>query len=115
MKYLITENQIKRIIKKNFGLDLTDNIIMVTNKWELPFEFDNTVPERQLNRFLNSYGPMYVITTSKNMYLGQERENGWLFYDKRDMKTPEHQIMRELGIHGLGLTVDDLINAYIEE
>jgi hypothetical protein len=115
MKYLITENQIKRIIKKKFGLDLTDNISMVTNKWELPFEFDNTVPERQLNRFLNTYGPMYVITTTKNMYLGQERENGWLFYDKKDLKTPDHKIMSELGIQGLGLSAGDLIDAYIND
>lgn len=115
MKYLITENQIKRIIKKKFGLDLTDNISMVTNKWELPFEFDNTVPERQLNRFLNTYGPMYVITTTKNMYLGQERENGWLFYDKKDLKTPDHKIMNELGIQGLGLSAGDLIDAYIND
>jgi hypothetical protein len=115
MKYLITENQIKRIIEKKFGIDLTDKISMVTNKWELPFEFDNTVPERALNRFLNQYGPMYVITTPKNMYLGQERENGWLFYDVKDLKTPDHKIMRELGIHGLGLSAGDLINAYIEE
>jgi len=114
MKYLITENQIKRIIKKKFGIDLTDKISMVTNKWELPFEFE-FISERSLNRSLNIYGPMFVIQTPKNMYLGQERENGWDIVDKGDRVVEDYQIMKELGIHGLGLSIDDLINAYIEE
>jgi hypothetical protein len=115
MNYLITESQIKRIIKKKFGLDLTDKISMVTNKWELPFEFDIFIPEKMLNRFLNNYGPMYVIETPKNLYLGQERENGWVIYDKKDKLVKDHQIMKELGIHGLGLSFSDLINAYIND
>jgi len=115
MKYLITENQIKRIIKKKFGVDLTDKMIMVTNKWELPFEFDEFMSEKSLNRSLNTYGPMYVIKTPKNMYLGQERKNGWDIVDKGDRVVNDAQIMRELGIHGLGLSLGDLINAYIND
>ena len=114
MKYLITENQIKRIIEKKFGVDLTDKISMVTNKWELPFEF-KYIPERGLNRYLNAYGPMYAIQTPKNMYLGQEREDGWFIVDKGDRLVEDYQIMEELGIHGLGLSFGDLINAYIND
>jgi len=114
MKYLITENQIKRIIKKKFGVDLTDKMIMVRNKWELPFEF-KYIPERWLNKYLNFYGPMYVIETPENMYLGQERENGYYVVDKEDRVVQDYQIMEELGIHGLGLSLGDLIDAYIND
>jgi hypothetical protein len=115
MKYIITESQVKRIIQKNFGLDLTDNISIVTSKWELPFEFDAFMSAYSLNRSLNTYGPMFVIQTPKNIYLGQERENGWEIVDKGDRVVEDYQIMKELGIHGLGLSAGDLINAYIEE
>jgi hypothetical protein len=115
MKYLITENQIKRIIKKNFGLDLTDNISMVTNQLELPFEFTQYIPRKILNQYLNVYGPMYVITTPKNMYLGQERANGWIFSDSKDRLVSEREIMKELGIHPLGLTMNDVIDTYIND
>ena len=114
MKYIITENQIKRIINKKFGVDLTDKISMVTNKWELPFEFEY-IPDWGLNKYLNNYGPMYVIQTPKQIYLGQERENGWFIVDRGDRIVKDYQIMEELGIHGLGLSLGDLINAYIND
>jgi len=116
MKYLITENQIKRIIEKKFGVDLTDKISMVTNKWELPFEFDSFINERMLNSYLNRFGPMFVIQTPKEMYLAQDRgeKNGWSIYNTKESSTSDTKVMRELGIHGLGLSIGDLINAYIE-
>jgi hypothetical protein len=117
MKYLIAESRIKNLIKKYFNLDLTNNISMVTNKCELPMEFDGFMNDRLLNRYLNAYGPMYVIKTHKDMYLGQPRETGkgWHFFNTNDNKVSNHQIMRELGIHPLNLSVDDLINAYIND
>jgi hypothetical protein len=120
MKYLITENQIKRIIQKKFGIDLTDKISMVTSKWDLPNEFKEIITDRNLNIFLNRYGPMYVIKTPKDMYLSQPHttdsgRDEWMIFDTTDSSVSELELMRELGIHGLGLSAGDLINAYIEE
>jgi len=118
MKYIITESQVKRIIQKNFGLDLTDQISMVTSKWDLPEVFKEIITDRNLNYYLNNYGPIYLIKTPKDMYIAQPRGNGWddwVTFDSTDSQVSELEIMRELGIHGLGLSMDDLINAYITD
>lgn len=118
MKYILTENQVKNLIKKKLGIDLTGKIFIVTNKWELPFEFDRVIPTRQLNHLLNRFGPMYVIEGKKRKYLVQPRDNGydgWGIGENIEYGISEPSIMRDLGIHPLGLQLDDLINAYIEE
>lgn len=121
MKYLITENRVKELIKKYFNLDLTGKIHMVTNKWELPFEFDNFMSEAQLNRSLNKYGPMYIIQTDNriigksNLFLCQNRDKGWEVVDSDDNVYSEFELMKELRIHPLALSIDDLINAYFKD
>lgn len=118
MKYIITENQIKRIIEKNFGLDLTDKIHMVTSKFDLPKEFRNVIPPSNLNFYLNQFGPMYVIDTPKGMFLAQDRgkDNGnWLIANDSDFGLTELDVMGYLGIEYLGLSMGDLINTYITD
>jgi hypothetical protein len=120
MKYIITESQVKRIIQKNFGLDLTDQISMVTSKWDLPNEFKEIITDRNLNIFLNRFGPMYVIKTPKDMYLAQPQltdggRDEWMIFDTTDTSASDHDVMKSLGIYGLGLSMDDLINAYITD
>jgi len=118
MKVLITESKMKDIIKSNFGLDLTGKIHMVTNKWELPEEFDKIIGERMLNHYLNRFGPMYWFDTKKGLFLAQDRGNqydGWNIADHLDFGLSELDFMRILGIEYLGLSMDDLINLYMEE
>lgn len=118
MKLIITESQLKNIIKSNFGLDLTGKIRMVTNKWELPFEFDTVIGERMLNHHLNKFGPMFVFDTKKGLFLAQDRGkqyDGWNIADKFDFGLSELDFMKILGIEYLGLSIDDLINEYFDE
>jgi len=116
MKYLINESQLKNIIKSNFGVDLTNKIHMVTNKWELPFEFEHISP-RTLNNYLNKFGPMYVFEIGKKLYLGQNqgRENGWTIADTGDRIVTELEFMKMLGIEYLGLSMDNLLDEYFKE
>jgi hypothetical protein len=115
MKYLVCESQLKNLLKTKFNLDLTDKIRMVTNKWELPFEFDWMISERQLNQYLNAYGPMFVIEGKDNQFLCQNMNNGWQILDTNDYKYSEFQLMRKLGIEVLGLSLSDLIERYFTE
>lgn len=117
MKALITESQLKDIIKSHFGVDLTNKIHIVTNKWELPMEFDGIISPRQLNLRLNRYGPMYVIEIGKEKYLAQYvgKDGGWEFVNQVDVSISEFELMRILGIQSLGLTFDDLLNQYFDE
>lgn len=118
MKVIITESQLKDIIKSNFGLDLTGQIHMVTNKWELPFEFDKVIGERMLNHYLNKFGPMFVFDTKKGLFLAQDRGEkygGWNIADKFDFGLSELDFMKIFGIEYLGLSIDDLLNEYFDE
>lgn len=116
MKALITESQLKDIIKSHFGVDLTNKIHMVTNKWELPLEFEFVSP-RALNTYLNRFGPMYVFEIGKRLYLGQNqgREDGWMIVDTGDRVVSEFEFMKLLGIEPLGLTMDTLLDQYFDE
>ena len=67
MKYIIPESNLKSLLKTQFGFDLTDRISIVTNKWELPMEFDRVLSYAALNTYLNKFGPMYVINV-KNCF-----------------------------------------------
>jgi hypothetical protein len=116
MKVLITESKMKNIIKSNFGLDLTGKIHMVTNKWELPEEFDFFMNPRVLNKYLNKYGPMFVFEIGRKSYLTQNRDGSdWMIIDNGDRPLSELEFMKILGIEYLGLSMDDLINLYMEE
>jgi hypothetical protein len=116
MKYLINESQLKNIIKSNFGVDLTNKIHMVTNKWELPFEFEHISP-RTLNNYLNKFGPMYVFEIGKKLYLGQNQgyKDGWAIVDTGDRIVSELEFMKMLGIEYLGLSMDNLLDEYFKE
>jgi len=116
MKIIIKESQLKDFIRKQFNVDLSNKIEIITNKWELPMEFDRIITSDTLNRYLNHHGPMFVITTRKNMYLIQNRgKDGWWIVNQNDYKVSDFDIMKELGIESLGLKVGDLIDEYFQE
>lgn len=116
MKIIITESQLKDFIKKQFNVDLSNKIDIVTNKWELPMEFDRIITPQVLNSYLNKFGPMFVITTRKNMYLVQNRgKNKVMIVNQNESEVSDFDVMKELGIEQLGLTVNDLIDEYFQE
>jgi hypothetical protein len=114
MKILIKESQLKSFIKNKLGVDLTDRINIVTNKWELPMEFDKVISPRGLNEYLNKYGPMFAIETKNNLYLTQDRgrDIGWFTVDKYDRIVDDFEVMTNLGVGKLGLSMNDLISMY---
>ena len=114
MKILIKESQLKSFIKNKLGVDLTDRINIVTNKWELPMDFDKVISPRGLNEYLNNYGPMFFIETKNNLYLTQDRgrDNGWFTIDKYGGIVDESEIMSDLGVDKLGLSMNDVISMY---
>ena len=116
MKYILTENKIKDMIKSNFGLDLTGKIDKVTDKWDLPFEFDKFFSERLFNHHISKFGPMYAFDTPKGKFLAQyrgEKMDGWAIADTSDFGLSELDFMKILGIEYLGMSLNDLINLYL--
>ena len=115
MKKSLIESNISNFIKDKLGVDLSDRIHMVTNQYELPMVFDRVISSKVLNQYLNRYGPMYVFEGKKNTYLGQHRKNEWFVVDKRDSQVSEFDVMKDLGIEMLGLSLNDLVSEYINE
>ena len=115
MKKMLIESKISNFIKDKLGIDLSDRIHMVTNQYELPMVFDRILSLKELRHYLNRYGPMYVFKGKKNMYLGQPRKNEWFVIDERYSETSELNVMKDLGIEMLGLSLNDLVSEYINE
>jgi hypothetical protein len=114
MKYIITENKLRKFIKKNFNLDLT--VHMVTNRWEIPIAFDIYINHKHFERDVNKYGPMYAIKTKSKEFLCQDRskEGGWIIIDDNNNLYTESKFFKVIGMEPI-MSMNDLINAYLEE
>jgi hypothetical protein len=55
------------------------------------------------------------LKEKKNTYLGQPRKNEWFVVDERDSQVSEFDVMKDLGIEMLGLSLNDLVSEYINE
>ena len=115
MKYIISESQVKSMIKKYFKKDLSKNIEMITDYWDLPIEFRRLMSKNAGNHYLNAFGPMFLIRVDGKNYLAQDRIEKWFIADSSDTEISEDKLIRLLGIETLGLTMQELIDAYIDE
>jgi hypothetical protein len=115
MKYIIHESQAKNLIKKYFKKDLSKNIRMITSFDDLPRGFREIMGKNAGNYFLNSFGPMFLFTINGEKYLAQDRIEKWVITDDGDSLISDDKLMNLLGIDTLGLTMQELIDAYIEE
>lgn len=115
MKYIITESKLKNLLKDRLGVDLSGKISMVTNQYDLPMEFDRYIPPKVLNSYLNKFGPMYVIETPKNTFLYQNQAGVPTITDKKDRLHSVNSLMSHLGIPPMGLSIDDIIDVYVQE
>ena len=88
---------------------------MITDYWDLPIEFRKMMGKHAVNRYLNAFGPMFVIKVDGKNYLAQDRVEKWLIADSSDTEISEGKLMSLLGIELLGLSMQELIDAYIDE
>jgi hypothetical protein len=115
MKVIITENKLKDFIRKTFSVDLTNKIEIVTNFWDIPSRFDGLFSRSQVNRILNNYGPMYVLSVDDKKFLAQPRENGWIGFNSQFDRLTEAELLDNLGLQYLGFSLDKVIDLYFEE
>jgi hypothetical protein len=115
MKYIIKESQVKDLIKKYFKKDLSNNIRMITLYDDLPRQYREMMSKNAANHFLNMFGPMFLIKADGKNYLAQDRIEKWLIADESDTEISEEKLMNLLGIDTLGLSMQEFIDAYIDE
>lgn len=115
MDYEIPKIKLKNFIKRKFGVDLTDKIEMITSVYDIPKEFGSV--RKQIQIFMNNYGPAYYFITPNNTYIAiphtyQGRD---LIQDGNMLSWDVNKITKDFGIQDLGLTLQDLIDIYVEE
>jgi hypothetical protein len=115
MKVMITESRLKKLINDKLGLDYTGDVEEVTSVHNLPNYFDECFSYTYINKQLNYYGPMYLITVDDYFQiLYQERPDGNDFIVMNNCETPtEHEVMDILGIDVLGITLKKFIEIYL--
>jgi len=110
---IITESKLKSFLKNKIGLDLTGKVTLVTNKWELPMEFDRTITPSALNSYLNRFGPMYVIEIGNKNYLFQDQGDRSVIVDSNDWIYNESEIIDKLGLPPLGIKLMEIFNLFV--
>lgn len=114
MKFLITENQLKKFIENKLGVDLKDKFHVVTGMGNLPKEFRYVFNDKLiLNHYILKYGPMYIIKTPEKNFLYQVQDGEVKIVDNRDTFHSERDVLKALGISPYwGITIKDLIKTY---
>ena len=116
MKFLITESKLKQFIQKKFGVDLTNRIMMIENYDSLPDSFKSLYSRGIFNFYLNKYGPMYLISGNSENYLYQNQNYREFIVNSYDEVVSHSELIEDLGIpYGMGLSVKDIIDLYLEE
>jgi len=117
MKYIITEDKLKKFLKRQFGVDLTGNIEMITSALQISPIFFKHFTTIHINSYLNKYGPMYLIKIDKDdeKFLIQDRGDSELYiYSSRGYRINEVTFFERIGMEPI-ISVMDLIDQYYSE
>ena len=109
----------KRFLKKKLGIDFTNGIQQVTSSYDVPMEFDDVIGPDGIRRYLNFWGPMYLIEIDGMRFLYQDRGDTdgrfeW-FLGEDGIDYVDNEIPEKLGIDEMGLRFSDIIDLYFSE
>ena len=109
-------NKNKKLLNGIIGFDFTDRIKQITSTYDVPMSFDDGVGNStSINRWLNYWGPMYLVNINGKNYLYQDRGDFEMFIDEEGYDYVDNEIPEKLGIDILGLRFSDIIDMYFNE
>ena len=129
MKYIIKESQYvhllenleknKKFLTNLMGIDFTGKIKQVTSSYDVPMEFDDVIGPDGIRRYLNFWGPMYLIEIDGMRFLYQDRVHTdvrfeW-FLGEDGYDYVDNEITEKLNIDVMGLRFSDIIDMYFNE
>jgi len=117
MKYIITEDKLKKFLKKQFGVDLTGDVEMITSVHQIPSVFARHFSTSEITRHLNHYGPMYTVRIDKTgeTFLIHDRGGNELYiYTSLGYRINEEIFFERIGMEPI-ISVMDLIDQYYKE
>jgi hypothetical protein len=125
MKFIIKESQYvyilenldknKKFLTNLMGMDFTGKIKQVTSSYDVPMSFDEGVGPELIRRWLNHWGPMYLVNINGKNYLYQDRGDFEMFIDEEGFDYVDNEIPEKLGIDIMGLRFSDIIDMYFNE
>lgn len=105
----------KKLINKIIGFDFTGRIEQITSSYDVPMSFDECLYGESINRYLNFWGPMYLVDFGWTKMLYQDRGEFEWFMDEQCNDFVDNEIPEDLGISIMGLRFSDIINMYFQE
>ena len=121
MKILIKEGIVKKMVNRVLGYDLSDHIEMVTNWIELGSRGQGMFSggREEVRWLLNHFGPMYlfqIINDTSYLVQYQGSEDGWVIRSNKTFrKLSEDEFLDAIGIGFMGVTLQQVMDEFIEE
>lgn len=109
----LIESKLKNLIIDRLGVDLTGMIERINDRYDLPIEFDNLINPLILDVYINKYGPLYLIRTNEKNLLYQNRDGNKVIGDYMNRTYSESKVIELLGLPPIGLSIDDIISAFV--
>ena len=108
-------NKNKRFLLNILGEDLLKTIQQITSTYDVPMSFDECLYGESINRYLNFWGPMYLVDFGWTKMLYQDRGDFEWFMDEQCNDFVDNEIPEDLGIAEMGFSFSDIVNMYFEE
>jgi hypothetical protein len=108
-------NKNKKLINDIIGFDFTGRIKQITSTYDAPMGFDECISGYSIKRYLNFWGPMYLVDFGWTKMLYQDRGEFEWFMDEQCNDFVDNEIPEKLGIDILGLRFSDIIDMYFNE
>ena len=105
----------KKFLTNVMGQDFTNKIKKITSSYAVPMSFGEGVSPEIIRRWLNHWGPMYLVNINGKKYLYQDRGDFEMFIDEEGYDSVDDEIPEELGISDMGLKFSDIIDMFYNE
>lgn len=87
---------------------------MIQHWDDLPSNFKRRIGgDEVFNRYLNKYGPHYIILVDGKEFLLQDRIDKWSISDDTLLPVTENELIEKIGIEPLGISIGEFIYAYV--
>ena len=105
----------KKFLTNVMGYDFTNKIKKITSSYAVPMSFGEGVSPEIIRRWLNHWGPMYLVNIKGKKYLYQDRGDFEMFIDEEGFDDVDGEVIEEIGIGVLGLKFSDIIDMFFNE
>ena len=109
MKYIITESKIKEVLLSILnGIHIRE----ITNGRDMVYPSGKEIlgnPPMIWNKYIEAFGPLYIIKYGGNFYVVQYQTDRWMITDESGYTISENDFIESLGLSKFGFSLTQLI------